>query len=103
LEALTIRDSLAELVDTELKVIHNNEKEYHRLQSEQYRVQQLIEEQDRQRREQEEIQFENPSCQEEVAVTPNNLLKDNQIFFSGVTSSNSELGINKDWLPYSVL
>jgi hypothetical protein len=62
LEALTIRDSLAELVDTELKVIHDNEKEYHRLQSEQYRVQQLIEEQDRQRREQEEIQFENPSC-----------------------------------------
>jgi hypothetical protein len=43
-EALSIRDSLSDLVDTELKVIHENEKEYHRLQSEHYRLQQQIEE-----------------------------------------------------------
>jgi len=44
-EALLIRKTLNDDVDSELKIIHDNEQEYHRLQSEQYRLQQIIEEQ----------------------------------------------------------
>ncbi len=37
-QAQSIRDSLNDAVDTELKIINENEVEYHRLQSEQYRL-----------------------------------------------------------------
>lgn len=43
---LSIKDTLSSVVDAELKIIHDNEQEYHRLQSKQYRLQQLQEEQD---------------------------------------------------------
>lgn len=39
-EASSIFDSLNNAVDQEIKVIHDNEQEYHRLQSEHYRLQQ---------------------------------------------------------------
>ena len=88
---MSIRDSLGDLVDMELKVIHENEGEYHRLQSEHYRLQQQIEEQDRVRRDQEGLQFDNPSCSDEV--TPLNLLK-SAAEESGFGSC--ELGVSKD-------
>lgn len=47
-QTLSIKDTLNEVVDSELKIIHENEQEYHRLQSEHYRLQQLLEEQEQQ-------------------------------------------------------
>ena len=44
-EAQSIREALAESVDGELKIIHENEHEYHRLQSEHHKLQSQIEEQ----------------------------------------------------------
>ena len=38
-EAKSIRDGLNDQVDTELKIIQDNEQEYHRLQSEHYKLQ----------------------------------------------------------------
>ena len=37
-EAQSIREALAESVDGELKIIHENEHEYHRLQSEHHKL-----------------------------------------------------------------
>lgn len=38
-QTFSIRENLSDVVDSGLKVIHENEQEYHRLQSEQYRLQ----------------------------------------------------------------
>lgn len=38
-DAKSIRDALNDQVDTELKIIQDNEQEYHRLQSEHYKLQ----------------------------------------------------------------
>jgi hypothetical protein len=39
-EAHGIKDSLLDVVDNELKIINKNEQEFHRLQSEHYKLQQ---------------------------------------------------------------
>lgn len=44
-ETNSIRDALADTVEGELKIIQENEQEYHRLQSEHHKLQQQIEEQ----------------------------------------------------------
>jgi hypothetical protein len=38
-EAKLIREALGDQVESELKIIHENEQEYHRLQSEHYKLQ----------------------------------------------------------------